>query len=62
MLLSTISEKDAVIGSLEYDRESDSKENQKRIQQLNEEKDGLHQQLKELVTISLVYFDVGWFL
>ncbi len=51
LLLSTISEKDAVIGSLEFDRSSDSKENKRRIHQLNEEKDYLHQQLKELVRI-----------
>lgn len=46
-MLSSISEKDAQIGSLEYDK-SDSKQNQARIQQLNEEKDQLHQQLKDL--------------
>jgi ELKS/RAB6-interacting/CAST family protein 1 len=48
ILLSTISEKDAVIGSLEFDRSSDSKANRARIQRLNEEKDYLHQQLKDL--------------
>jgi hypothetical protein len=47
--LSTISEKDAVIGSLEFDRSADSKEVKGRIQRLNDEKDSLHQQLKELV-------------
>ncbi len=46
LLLSSISEKDAQIGSLEYERTAD---NSHRIQQLNEEKDSLHQQLKELV-------------
>lgn len=48
ILLSTISEKDAVIGSLEFDRSSDTKANQARIRRLNEEKDYLHQQLKDL--------------
>lgn len=47
-LLSSISEKDAQIGSLEYDRTSETKGNKARIQQLNEEKDHLHQQLKDL--------------
>ena len=49
ILLSTISEKDAIIGSLEYDRGNDTKSNQLRIHRLNEEKDYLHQQLKDLV-------------
>ena len=48
ILLSTISEKDAIIGSLEYDR-GNEKSNQQRINKLNEEKDYLHQQLKNLV-------------
>ncbi len=48
ILLSTISEKDAIIGSLEYDR-GNEKSNQQRIHKLNEEKDYLHQQLKDLV-------------
>jgi hypothetical protein len=48
-LLSTISEKDAIIGSLEYDR-GNEKSNQQRIFKLNEEKDYLHQQLKDLVS------------
>jgi uncharacterized protein (UPF0335 family) len=48
-LLSAISEKDAIIGSLEYDRSGDQKLKQNRINRLNEEKDYLHQQLKDLV-------------
>jgi len=47
--LSTISEKDAMIGTLEVDK-GGKKINRMRIQQLMEEKDNLHQQLKELVS------------
>jgi hypothetical protein len=50
LLLSTISEKDAMIGSLEVDK-GDKKINRMRIQQLMEEKDNLHQQLKDLVRL-----------
>ena len=50
-MLSAISEKDAQIGSLEFDRSADSKEIKMKIQRLNDEKDYLHQQLKELVNL-----------
>ena len=49
--MSTISEKDAQIGALEFDRGADTKEAKARIQRLNDEKDYLHQQLKELVSV-----------
>lgn len=45
-MLSTISEKDSVIADLECDR---SASNKSRVQRLMDEKDNLHQQLKDLV-------------
>ena len=54
LLLSSISEKDAIIGSLEYDRTGDQRTNHLRIQRLNDEKDYLHQQLKDLVLLIFI--------
>ncbi len=47
-MLSTISEKDALIGSLEFEKSPDNKS---KIKRLYEEKDQLHQKLKDLVII-----------
>lgn len=47
-MLSTISEKDAIIAELECDK---NPSNKARIQRLMDEKDNLHQQLKDLVII-----------